>query len=87
MQGLGGKGPQLARQGEATSGAIMGELWGPWQEFLAHHELGNLQRTQSVSGQGACREGQEGGTAKQTGGTDDREGQENLVAQDQRTES
>lgn len=46
MQGLGGEGPQLARQGEASRGTILGELWGPRGELLERHELGNLQRTQ-----------------------------------------
>lgn len=40
MQGLGGEGAQLAWQGEASSGAALREL-------LAHHELGNLRRTES----------------------------------------
>lgn len=43
MQGLGGEGPQLARQGEASSGAVLGQL-------LARHELGNLRRKQRVWG-------------------------------------
>lgn len=44
VQGLGGEGPQLARQGEASSGAILGELWGSCRKLLKRHELGNLQR-------------------------------------------
>ena len=28
----------------------MGELWGPRGELFTHHELGNLQRTESVRG-------------------------------------
>lgn len=28
----------------------MRELWGPRGELLTHHELGNLQRTESVRG-------------------------------------
>lgn len=43
MQGLGGEGPQLARQGEASSGAVLGQL-------LTRHELGNLRRKQRVWG-------------------------------------
>lgn len=45
MQGLGSEGPQLAGQGEASSGAILGELWGSCRKLLKRHELGNLQRT------------------------------------------
>lgn len=60
MQGLGGEGPQLARQGEASSGAVLGELWGPRGELLQRHELGNLQREHSVSRQGACGRGVRG---------------------------
>lgn len=48
VQGLGGKGPQLAGQGEASSGAILGELWGSCRKLLKRHELGNLQRPQSM---------------------------------------
>lgn len=48
MQGLGGEDAQLAWQGEASSGAILGEFWGPWGQLLTHHELGNLQRTESI---------------------------------------
>lgn len=51
VQGLGGEGPQLAGQGEASSGAILGELWGSCRKLLKRHELGNLKRTQSVSRQ------------------------------------
>lgn len=51
MQGLGGEGAQLARQGEASRRAILGELRGPRGELFTHHELGNLQRTESVSGE------------------------------------
>lgn len=45
MQGLGSEGPQLAGQGEASSEAILGELWGSCRKLLKRHELGNLQRT------------------------------------------
>lgn len=50
VQGLGGEGAQLARQGEASSRAILRELWGPRAELLTHHELGNLQRAESAIG-------------------------------------
>lgn len=59
VQGLGGEGAQLARQGEASSGAILGEFWGSRGELLTHHELGNLQRTESIKGMGLWR-GREG---------------------------
>lgn len=70
VQGLGGEGPQLARQGEASSGAILGELWGSCRKILKRHELGNLQRAQSVSGQINCGGGERGGEnkARRTGG-------------------
>lgn len=45
VQGLGSEGPQLAGQGEASSGAVLGELWGSCRKLLKRHELGNLQRT------------------------------------------
>lgn len=61
MQRLGGEGPQLARQGEATSGAFLGKLWGSRGKLLERHELGNLQRRQSVSSQGGPGEGGRGG--------------------------
>lgn len=57
VQGLGGEGPQLARQGEASSGAILGELWGSCRKLLKRHELGNLRkRVQGESGDGADRQ-------------------------------
>lgn len=37
----------------------MRELWGPRGELLTHHELGNLQRTESVRGKEPS-EGEEG---------------------------
>lgn len=53
MQGLGSEGPQLAGQGEASSGAVLGELLrGSGRKLLERHELGNLQRApQSISQQ------------------------------------
>lgn len=66
VQGLGGEGPQLARQGEASRGAILGELRGPRGELLERHELGNLQRRQceqtrkTVEGEGGERGGCQG---------------------------
>lgn len=74
VQGLGGEGPQLARQGEASSGAILGELWGSCRKLLKRHELGNLQRARSVSRQTNCGGGERGGErggenkARRTGG-------------------
>lgn len=74
VQGLGGEGPQLAGQGEASSGAILGELWGSCRKLLKRHELGNLQRTQSVSrqekhgGEGGGRERGRESKARRTGG-------------------
>lgn len=65
MQGLGGEGPQLARQGEASRGAILGELWGPRGELLKRHELGNLQRTQCEQMRKTAEgEGGEGGVCQ-----------------------
>lgn len=51
VQWLGGESPQLTGQGEASSRAILGELWGSYRKLLERHKLGNLQRTQSMSRQ------------------------------------
>lgn len=65
VQGLGGEGAQLAWQGEASSGAILGEFWGPWGQLLTHHELGNLQRTESIRSKELVEgEGGDGETVK-----------------------
>jgi hypothetical protein len=70
VQGLGGKGPQLAGQGEASSGAILGELWGSCRKLLKRHELGNLQRPQSLRRHSNVgeEEGAETGGQKRGGG-------------------
>lgn len=77
VQGLGGEGPQLAGQGEASSGAILRELWGSCRKLLKRHELGNLQRTPSVSRQenvGAEKGAEEKGAEKaKQGGLEVRE--------------